>query len=71
MFIFACILLVKEKHFKENDYGEMFGMVFEGRYIIFPMTIFALYCGLLYNDCFGLSMNLFGSAYEIELYIFK
>merc|ERR1719240_1378363 len=28
------------------------------------MALFSIYCGLIYNDTFGLMMDLFGTAYE-------
>jgi V-type H+-transporting ATPase subunit a len=31
--------------------------------MIFLMSVFAVYCGLLYNDFFALGLNLFGSKY--------
>merc|ERR1712048_150680 len=30
------------------------------------MGFFAVYAGLIYNDCFSLGLNLFGSRYEFE-----
>lgn len=29
------------------------------------MGLFGMYCGLLYNDCFSLGVNFFGSVYTI------
>lgn len=44
--------------------NEMFSMVFGGRYLILLMGIFATYIGLLYNDFFGMSLEIFPSGYE-------
>lgn len=38
-------------------------MLFNGRYLLLFMSIFAFYMGLLYNDFFGFSINLFRSGY--------
>jgi V-type H+-transporting ATPase subunit a len=37
-----------------------------GRYMITMMGFFAVYAGLMYNDCFSLGLNLFGTRYKFE-----
>ena len=39
-------------------------MMYGGRYMMAMMGFFAMYCGLIYNDCFALGLNLFGSRWE-------
>ena len=43
---------------------QMFSTIFHGRYIIFLMGVFSVYTGLIYNDVFSLSVNLFGSHWN-------
>ncbi|KAG5504492.1 hypothetical protein JKF63_04944 [Porcisia hertigi] len=62
--IFAAFLVFKEKSFEGQRLNEIFAMIFGGRYLLLLMGIFAVYMGLLYNDMFGFSIEIFASAYR-------
>mmetsp|Transcript_57520 Transcript_57520/g.66005 ORF Transcript_57520/g.66005 Transcript_57520/m.66005 type:complete len:789 (-) Transcript_57520:339-2705(-) len=61
--LFAAFLIFMEKSWEGKPLNEIFAMIFGGRYLLFAMGIFATYIGLLYNDMFGFSTELFTSGY--------
>jgi V-type H+-transporting ATPase subunit a len=67
LFLAALFMVVFEKPLKETmESNEMLVMVYQGRYLLLMMGTVAIYTGLLYNDVFGLVLNLFGSRYKFD-----
>eukprot|EP00808_Paulinella_micropora_P004512 g44414.t1 len=68
LFLFGCLLLLKESSLlnsqRKGQLGEIGELVFGGRYLIFLMGFFSLYCGFIYNDCFSVGLRLFPSGWE-------
>ncbi|CAG9574450.1 putative vacuolar proton translocating ATPase subunit A [Leishmania major strain Friedlin] len=62
--LFAAFLVFKEKSFEGQPLNEIFAMIFGGRYLLLLMGFFAVYMGLLYNDMFGFSIEIFASGYR-------
>jgi len=71
MLAFALFLVFKEDSLaKKAGSNEIFNIFFGGRYIITMMGFFSIYTGLIYNDVFSKSFNIFGSHWAFREDIF-
>ncbi|KAE8703148.1 V-type proton ATPase subunit a1 [Hibiscus syriacus] len=58
------VLIVREKKLSSQKLGDITEMTFGGRYVIMMMSLFSIYTGFIYNECFSVALDLFGpSAY--------
>jgi V-type H+-transporting ATPase subunit a len=66
LFLAGLALLWNEKANENAKLGELGDGMHSGRYMITMMGFFAVYAGLIYNDCFSLGINFFGSRYVFD-----
>ncbi|CAI9105180.1 OLC1v1004044C3 [Oldenlandia corymbosa var. corymbosa] len=60
----ALVLIARERKLGSQKLGSFMEMLFGGRYVLLLMSIFSIYCGLLYNEFFSVPFHIFGkSAY--------
>lgn len=64
MLAFGAYLVICERQLQAKKIdSEVFNIFFAGRYIILLMGMFSIYTGIIYNDLFSKSFNLFGSSW--------
>eukprot|EP01104_Vermistella_antarctica_P015518 TRINITY_DN5113_c0_g1_i1.p1 TRINITY_DN5113_c0_g1~~TRINITY_DN5113_c0_g1_i1.p1 ORF type:complete len:959 (-),score=225.36 TRINITY_DN5113_c0_g1_i1:9-2522(-) len=64
LFLFALYLVLNEKALGKQELDDMLERLYGGRYILLLMGIGSMWMGFLYNECFGLPMNWFGSSWK-------
>ncbi|TFY58618.1 hypothetical protein EVG20_g8078 [Dentipellis fragilis] len=65
VFFAALSMILYERRLARADLGEIFGTFFYGRYIILLMGLFSIYTGVIYNDIFSKTLNLFQSGWTL------
>jgi V-type H+-transporting ATPase subunit a len=67
MMAFGLWMCIKEKMLEaRNIDSEIWMYFFSGRYLITIMSFFSIYTGLIYNDVFSKSVNIFGSSWQVS-----
>lgn len=49
-----------------GDLGEIGVMIDRMKWLLFFASLSSLYCGFIYNECFGIPINIFGTHYQID-----
>jgi V-type H+-transporting ATPase subunit a len=64
MATFAIWMVLDEKRLLSQRLGEIFAIIFTGRYIILLMGLFAIFTGFMYNDFMSRAMAILPSAWR-------
>lgn len=64
MAIVAYMIIRMEDKLKGKKLDDITGTLYDGRYIIFMMGLFSIFTGLIYNECFAVPLNFFGSRWK-------
>lgn len=64
MALFALWMVLKERNLSQAGGSEIWLTFFNGRYMILFMGIFSIYTGIIYNDVFSKSVNIFGTSWK-------
>ncbi|CAL0329104.1 unnamed protein product [Lupinus luteus] len=61
----ALFLIARQNKLSTQKLGSFMEMLFGGRYVLLLMSLFSIYCGLIYNEFFSVPFHIFGaSAYK-------
>ncbi len=60
----ALYVVSRERHWQNRKLGDLLQTMYDGRYLILLMGVFSIFTGLIYNECFGVPLNLFGSTWK-------
>ncbi|KAL3649366.1 V-type proton ATPase subunit a1 [Castilleja foliolosa] len=63
----ALFLIAREKKYGSQNLlteklGSFMEMLFGGRYVLLLMSLFSIYCGVIYNEFFSVPFHIFGSS---------
>ena len=56
MLLGALFLVINEKKFEGKKLNDLVEPAYAGRYVLLLMSIFSIYCGAVYNECFGIAL---------------
>jgi len=71
VFLVGVVLVANETRWGKKKLVEPLNYLYHGRYIILLMGMFAMYCGLIYNDCMSMTLTLWPSGYDGETNTWK
>ncbi|XP_067632821.1 V-type proton ATPase 116 kDa subunit a1-like [Eurosta solidaginis] len=66
IFLIGLWMIIYEKRLMRVKAGEIWRIMFGGRYIIILLGLFSMYTGFAYNDIFSKSLNVFGSKWRVR-----
>jgi len=66
LLLYALYLIYNERKLGLKKLNEMVQITYDGRYVLLIMAIFSIYCGFIYNECFSLGFDIFGTAWSFK-----
>jgi len=66
LFLFALLMVYKEKDWEGTDLNEMLAWPYKGRYLLLLMACYSMWMGALYNECFAVTID-WGSNWHIQV----
>ncbi|KAK4538342.1 hypothetical protein CDCA_CDCA17G4367 [Cyanidium caldarium] len=64
MTLCAVYIVLRERHFARQRLGDLMQTLYDGRYILLLMGVFSIFTGLVYNECFAVPLDLFGTRWR-------
>lgn len=60
----ASFIVYNEKKFGKQQLGDIGQMAYYGRYMLLLMSCFSIYMGLIYNEMFSITLDVFGTTWH-------
>lgn len=64
MFAFALWVVMNERRMVRRNLNEFMQTCYDGRYMLLLMGFFSIFTGFIYNECFAVPLDLFGSRWK-------
>ena len=64
--LLAMVFIILEEKLLKTKLDDIVGMAFTGRYVLLLNGLFAMYTGLLYNECFSIPMGIWPSTWSVD-----
>ena len=64
LFMVALLMIIFQNKLKKINLNEIFLMLFDARWMLLLMGVFAIYSGVIYNETFGFAIDIFGTAWN-------
>jgi len=64
MLAVAVFLVINEKKWMGKKVNDIFAILFNGRYVLLLFSMFAIYCGAIYNEFFAVSLDVWGTRWN-------
>ncbi|ELP84625.1 vacuolar ATP synthase 98 kDa subunit, putative [Entamoeba invadens IP1] len=66
IFLLGLAFIIFAKKLQGKEMNDIFVMLFDARYLLLLMGCYAMYCGCVFNEFFGFSIDLFGTGWDVR-----
>lgn len=64
IFLLGLLFIIFAKRLEAQPMNDILRMLFDARWLLLLMGVFAIYCGAIFNEFFGFSIDIFGTSWN-------